>query len=319
VRIRLGVVGLGENWERRHKPALLRMSDKFEVRALYDEVAHRTRTQAAELECDAAEGFTCLIERDDVDAVYVLSTSWSGVEPIRAACHVQKPVYLARPFGSETAYADEAIEAIRSSGIRFMVEFPWRFYPATIRLMELLASGLGSPQLAFCQQTVLMPDRNASAFVRQDSDLNNVMLFMADWLRFVFSRDPIATATIGTCKLAAGPSRGFETLVAEFGEASVGQATLRRFVQPKWTDAAGFRPPPSFQVIAEHGVAYLDMPGEVTWFDQSGQHDETHELDRPLGEMLADRFYRIVVHGLNPSPGLNDAAWARSMMMQGQR
>ena len=85
MRIRLGVVGLGESWERRHKQALLRMTDKFEVRALYDEVAHRTRMQAAELECDAVDGFTCLIERDDVDAVYLLGTSWCGVEPIRAA------------------------------------------------------------------------------------------------------------------------------------------------------------------------------------------------------------------------------------------
>lgn len=319
VRIRLGVVGLGESWERRHKPALLRMSEKFEVRALYDEVAHRTRVQAAELECDAVDGFTCLIERDDVDAVYMLSTSWCGVEPIRAACRVRKPIFLAKPLGPNTAYADDVIEGLRSSGVRFMVEFPWRFYPAGIRLMELLASGLGSPQLAFCAHQVLLSDKADSSAARHELESNDLMLQMADWLRFVFSRDPTSTRSLGEYKLSHGPSRGFETLIAEFGESGVGQATVRRFMQPRWTEAADFRRPASFQVVAEHGMASLEMPGEITWFDESGRHDESLEMDRPLGEMLADRFYRIIVHGLNPSPGLADMEWARSMLLQARQ
>lgn len=319
VHIRLGVVGLGESWERRHKPALLRMSDKFEVRALYDEVAHRTRVQAAELECDAVDGFTCLIERDDVDAVYVLSTSWCGVEPVRAACRVRKPIFLARPFGPNTPYANDVIEALRSSGGRFMAEFPWRFYPAPIRLMELLASGLGSPQLAFCSQQLMVPDKGESLLSRQEAESNDLMLHMADWLRFVFSCDPSMTRSSGEYRVSHGPSRGFETLVAEFGGSGVGQATLQRFAQPHWTEAANFHRPPSFQVVAEHGMAFLEMPGEVTWFDQSGRHDESLEMDRPLGEMLADRFYRIIVHGLNPSPGLSDMEWARSMLLQARQ
>jgi hypothetical protein len=137
--------------------------------------------------------------------------------------------------------------------------------------------------------------------------------------RFVFARDPSATRSLGEFKLSHGPSRGFETLIAEFGDSGVGQATLRRFVQPQWTEAASCRRPPSFQVVAENGIALLEMPGEVTWFDQSGRHDESLEMDRPLGEMLADRFYRIVVHGLNPSPGLGDMEWARSMLRQARQ
>ena len=90
---------------------------------------------------------------------------------------------------------------------------------------------------------------------------------------------------------------------------------MRRFLEPKWTEAAQFRPPASFQVVAEHGVAYLEMPGDVTWFDESGRHDEQHEMDRPLGQMLSDRFYRIVVHGLTASPGLGDAIWSREMVL----
>ena len=67
------------------------------------------------------------------------------------------------------------------------------------------------------------------------------------------------------------------------------------------------------------GKCYHELPAQVTWFDASGRHEESLEMDRPLGEMLADRFYRIVVHGLNPSPGLIDAQWARRMVSEARR
>jgi predicted dehydrogenase len=311
----LGVVGLGDGWERRYKPALLRMSEKFEIRAVFDEVAYRGRIQATELECDAADGFTCLIERDDVDAVYILGGSWLGLEPVQAACRAGKAIFLGRFVGADTPCADEVLEFVRSSGVRFMVEFPWRFYPATIRLMELLASGLGAPQLAICEQHVFEAARPASSTARLEAASNDCMLHLADWLRYVFSQDPTVTQSMGG-SFSTGPSRGFETLVARFGEACIGQATVRRFQQPQWSEAAGFRRAPSFQVIAQHGMAYLEMPGEITWFDQSGCHEESHDIDRPLGEVLSDRFYRIVRHGLTPSPGLIDAVWARRMVLE---
>src|SRR5262249_26007365 len=106
------------------------MPDKFEVRAVFDEVAYRGRVQATELECDAADGFTCLIERDDVDAVYVLGGTWLGLEPVLAACRVGKAVFLGRFIGADTPGVDEVFQAVQSSGVPFLVEFPWRFYPA---------------------------------------------------------------------------------------------------------------------------------------------------------------------------------------------
>ncbi|MBI3465852.1 MAG: Gfo/Idh/MocA family oxidoreductase, partial [Planctomycetes bacterium] len=241
MRLRVGVIGLGESWERRHKPALVRMGDKFEVRAVYDEVAQRSRSQAAELECDAVDGFTRLVERDDIDAVYILSHAWYGVEPVRAACHARKAIYCAHPFSDAVPYTDEVIEAVRSSGVRFMVEFPWRFYAATVRLMELLASGLGAPQLVFCEDRVLVSEKSDAASPRRDRDGSDIALHMADWLRFVFGRDPTSIQSIGGHTILHGPCRGFETLVTEFDESCLGKATVCRYVQPQWAEAARFR------------------------------------------------------------------------------
>jgi predicted dehydrogenase len=311
----LGVVGLGDRWERHYKPALLRMSEKFEIRAVFDEVAYRGRMQAMELECDAADGFTCLIERDDVDAVYVLGGTWLGLEPVLAACRASKAIFLGRFIGADSAGAGDVFQTVQASGVPFMIEFPWRFYPATNRLIELLSSGLGAPQLAFCEQHVFEPGKAGPSSVRHGMEFSDVMLHLADWLRFVFARDPESTQSIGG-SVTNGPSRGFETLTVRFGESALGQATVRRFLQPQWTEAAAYRRAPAFQVVAQHGMAFLEMPGQITWFDQSGCHEEHHEPDRPVAEMLSDRFYQIIRHGLTPAPGLSDAMWARKMVFE---
>jgi predicted dehydrogenase len=320
VRLRIGIIGLGENWERRHKQALLRLADKFEIMGLYDEVAQRARIQARELGCESIEGFTALISRNDVDAIFVLSNPWFGLEPIRVACRHGKAVYHSRPFGIAEPLADEVIAEVRRSGIPFMVEFPWRLYPATIRLMELLASGLGAPQLVLCayRSAPASPGREHDDTAASEPKHAEVAQHMCDWFRFVFGRDPIHM-TSAASELASGPCRHFETLIAEFEDGAMAQTTIRRFATPTWGEAARFRPAPSFQVVAERGVAFLDMPGEVTWFDAAGRHDETLDMDRPLGEMLDDRFYRIIAHGVPPSPGITDAHWARAMVQQARQ
>src|SRR5207244_1259863 len=164
-------------------------------------------------------------------------------------CRARKPVYHGGSFGPDVAGAEEIIYTVRSGGIRFMEEFPWRFYPATIRLMELLASGLGSPQLVFCEHRVMVPEKNSAQFARAEAFSSDATLHMADWIRFLSSRDPTTIQSIAGPTVTHGPCHGFETLVIEFGDSCVGKATVRRFVQPKWTEAAQFRAGPSFHVV----------------------------------------------------------------------
>ena len=54
MKLRVGVIGLGEVWQQRHAPALRMLADRFEVRAVCDQVAHRAQQAAAEF--NAARG-----------------------------------------------------------------------------------------------------------------------------------------------------------------------------------------------------------------------------------------------------------------------
>ncbi len=48
MRLRVGVVGLGNAWQMRHRAALLALSDRFDVRAVCAEVAARAEQVAME-------------------------------------------------------------------------------------------------------------------------------------------------------------------------------------------------------------------------------------------------------------------------------
>ncbi len=93
VRLRVGVIGLGRLWETRHKPSLARMGDRFRVTAVYDPVYRRAELEATQIGCAACEGLAALVERPDVDVIYLLSRQWFGLHPIGLACAAGKPVY----------------------------------------------------------------------------------------------------------------------------------------------------------------------------------------------------------------------------------
>ena len=72
MRIRSGVVGVGQAWESRHLPALRALSDRFEVCAVCDPVRHRAEVAARPLGASVHDGFRALTARRDIEAVLLL-------------------------------------------------------------------------------------------------------------------------------------------------------------------------------------------------------------------------------------------------------
>ena len=95
MKLRVGIVGLGSQWDTRHLPALRSLADRFEVRGICEQVAHLAQRAAAELGAVAVDGFRALAARDDIDAILYLADQWYGATPILAACDHGKAVYSA--------------------------------------------------------------------------------------------------------------------------------------------------------------------------------------------------------------------------------
>jgi len=311
-RLGVGVVGLGRLWEARHKPALARLADRFRVAAVYDQVARRAAMEAAQLGCVAAEGLAALVERPDVDAVYLLAPQWFGLHPIELAGALGKPVYCALPLAGDPAGAAALAAAVGAGGAPFMPELARRFYPATLRLRELLATTLGRPRLILGHSRLFGFDRYgqpgpttqiAPASLTLDPGGN-----LLDWCRFVLQAEPTGLQGFGATVLpgaATGPD--FAGFVAEFAGGELAQVGFGHFHRGPWGESTRFLPQPGFQVFAERGVAWLELPDRIHWTDARGPHEERLPPEPSVGEILNDQFHRLVHGEPSLAPTLGDA------------
>ena len=308
----------------------MRLRDRFQVTAVYDQVLRRAEIEAGQLGCAVVEGLSALIERPDVDVVYVLTPQWFGLYPIELACACRKPVYCALPLASAGEELEALAALVESSGIPFMPEFARRFYPATLRLRELLATTLGPPRLILGQNRLFGFDRYGQPGPTTQIAPAPLMIdpgsYLLDWCCFLCQSEPTALQGFAGSVLPAAEPEGsgadFESFIAEFDAGGLAQIAFGRYHRAAWGEASRFLPQPGFQVYAEHGAAWLELPERIQWTDPAGAHEERLPLEPTVGDVLNDQFHRLVRGDQSLAPTIRDAlAGARRVndLRQSQR
>lgn len=312
MKLRVGVVGLGDAWESRYRLALRSLADRFEVSAVCAEVAQRAEQVAREFEAIPVDGYRALAARSDVDAVLMLSSQLYGSLPILAACDAGKAIFCGAALDLDPQRAREIKQRVEASGVAFMAEFPRRHAPATHRLKELIATRLGEPRLLFChlRRVALAPSSQ-----NQEDDRSlalRELMEVVDWCRYLAGTEP--TSVFGARHMIAeSPAADYEMMSLDFspvGEAGTGvmaQVSCGQYLPVAWPEAIGFRPPSALQVACENGVAFVDLPSTLIWFDDAGRHMESLENERPVGEQLLTHFHRAVTSLVRRTADLEDA------------
>lgn len=322
MRIRVGLIGLGRNWETRHRLALRALSDRFEVRAVCDQVSHRAATAAREFQAEAVDGFRSLVTRGDIDAVLMLGAQWYGPLPIFAACEAGKDVYWAGALELLPDEIQQVRQCVEQSGVAFVAELPRRLAPATIRLKELIATRLGAPRLLFCHHRfAAQPAATNHAGATAHCDATRDLVELVDWCRYVVGSEP--HSVLGMHHAAPnGPVPDYEMLSLDFSAAgalcagAVAQISASRYLSLHWPEAITFRPPAALQVACENGVAFVDLPATLIWFDSAGRHMESLDAERPIDEQLLLRFHRAVTSLVQNVASLNEAFSALAIVQQ---
>jgi len=313
MKLRVGLVGLGDVWQTRHAPALRTMSDRFEVRAVCDQVAHRAEQVAGEFNADAVDGYRTLAMREDVDAVLLLSPQWYGTLPILAACESGKAVYCAAGLDMEFEEAQLVKQRVEKAGIAFMAEFPRRNSPATIRLKELIATRLGAPRLVFCHQRSAALSSNHCLPVRSPEHFAaRHLVELVDWCCYVVDRQPSLVTGLMHRTGCDAADDDYQMMSLDFSEASypgtgaVAQISCGRYIPADWEEAITYRPLAYMQVSCLKGVAFVDLPSTLVWFDEAGRHVESLDSERPIGEQMLTQFYRSVTSLVRLASDLED-------------
>ncbi len=313
MKLRVGVIGVGTAWESNHLPALRALSDRFEAVAFCDPVRHRAEQAARQFDAVVHDGFRGLTRREEIDAVLLLSAEFFGALPIYAACELGKAVYCAAAIDLQDAEAQVLRQHVEQAGIAFMAEFPCRLSPATLRLKELLATRLGSPKLLFCNRRRVHADKSTSG-----SQSYRDLVELVDWCRYIVESEP--TSVLATSHQAAGSEQpDYFTVNLDFSPPDLhGTGTLAvigcgDYVTANLKESLAFRRPADLKVVCEGGIAFVDLPNNVAWYDQAGQHLESLDYERPVNEQLLIHFHRAVASLVLKSSSLSDAHRAISI------
>jgi predicted dehydrogenase len=263
-----------------------------------------------------------MLENCDIDAVLALAPDWAGPIPILAACEAGKAVYSSAALDILPEQIDDIRRRVEASGVAFMAELPRRHAPATLRLKELIATRLGRPMLLYCHERLASEQqfdpRRRSGFC--PITWRNLME-LVDWCCYLVDRDPTSLFSVVHQLPLANRMSFYQMMSLEFNTSrenelpAMAQLSLGHYIPSKWIDALGYRRPSSVQIVCENGMAFVDLPSTVVWFDEAGQHSESLELERPVGEQMLTLFHRAVTSLVRRTSDLNDAYRATSIVM----
>ncbi|MFM1902359.1 MAG: Inositol 2-dehydrogenase/D-chiro-inositol 3-dehydrogenase [Planctomycetota bacterium] len=320
MRLRVGIVGLGDQWESRHLPALRALADRFEVRGICEQVAHRAQRAAAQLGAVAVDGFRALAARDDIDAILLLADQWYGVTPILAACDHGKAVYSAASLPVDAEAAGTLRRRVEAAGIAFMAELPRRHAPATLRLKELIATRLGPPRMLFCHRRA----PQAATPIGDATAENRDLVELVDWCRYVAGAEPTSVIAVRHADPPGSATADYRMMSLDFsasghpGDGVLAQISCGYYMPQRWEEAVGFRPPAALQAACEQGIAFIDLPASLVWFDTAGRHQESLDSERPVGEQMLVQFHRRVTSLVRSMSGLDDALRAIQIVQAGE-
>jgi len=141
-KIRVGIIGVGGRGT-----ALLRRilkSPGVEVAAIcdIDEMARlRAAARASEHQPDLIYDFRELLDRKDIDAIFVATPVNLHKEMAVATLEVHKNLYLEKPMGIDAVEVQAVHQAAESSRGRLQLGFQLRFHPSRVTTIKHIHSG----------------------------------------------------------------------------------------------------------------------------------------------------------------------------------
>lgn len=146
-KIKLGIIGLGMAWEKLHFPALQRLSDKFEIRAVCDNDIRTARAEAQKLGLPPENAFDChesfLDTSSDlgIEACAVMVPIENNYDVAKAVISHRKHLIAEKPFAATIEGAKELCDLADSKNVKVLVAENWRYDEALRIIKDIICSG----------------------------------------------------------------------------------------------------------------------------------------------------------------------------------
>ncbi len=139
--VRLGVLGAAKIAKRSVLPAVKALSNHFTLVAIASREESKAQELATAFDCQAVVGYEALLERNDIDAVYVpLPTGLHGhwvAEALKCGLHV----YAEKSFARNADEATSLVDLARDYGVAAMEGYMFLHHPQLQAIRRMIDNG----------------------------------------------------------------------------------------------------------------------------------------------------------------------------------
>lgn len=186
--ISVALVGIGELWESRVKPAIQEFRDRVKIAGVFDEVRSRSVAVASEFKADCLPSITALSERPDIDGVIICDAGWMKSSIIELLTMRRKDCLIFDWERLSEAELQRIAELADDIGTTLMVDFEARFQPVLRRLRELSATELGPAR----HIEIFLPALSSDLEAQHQSLAERELIEWLDASQVLFGRTPHA-------------------------------------------------------------------------------------------------------------------------------
>ncbi len=146
--VKLGVIGAGRIGKVHAENVVFRIPEATVV-GLADVNLDAAQNLARQLSIPVvSKDYREIVNRPDIDAILVCSSTNTHAEVIKAAAAAGKHIFTEKPIDLNLALIDDVLAAVQKAGVKFQVGFNRRFDPTFARVRQAIGSGeVGEPHL----------------------------------------------------------------------------------------------------------------------------------------------------------------------------
>ncbi|MCH5375390.1 MAG: gfo/Idh/MocA family oxidoreductase, partial [Planctomycetes bacterium] len=159
----------------------------------------------------------------------------------------------------------------------------------------------------------------------RSAGITHRLLELVDWCCYTVGSRPTSVSGISHRAGEHGMQEDYRMISLDFSAGDrqrtgpIAQISFGSYLSPTWPEAISFRPPANLQICCQNGVAFVDLPSNVVWFDEAGRHMESLDSERPVGEQMLIQFHRAVTSLVLKRTDLEDAYRALRIVLTAQQ
>ena len=214
-KVNIGVIGVGRIG-RLHTRNLKYQVPGTKVLAVADIFEESAREVASQLEIPIAEkDYRTLLENKNIDAVVICSSTDTHAQIISEAAQAGKHIFCEKPIALDVEKIDQAIAAVKKTGVKLQVGFNRRFDPSFKKAKDLVAKGtIGTPHLL--RITSRDPEPPPISYIKVSGGIFlDMMIHDFDMARYLLDQEVVELMAVGSCLVdpAIGEAGDIDTAI----------------------------------------------------------------------------------------------------------